>query len=136
PLQWSDEPHAGFTTNDKPVVPVIAEGPDGYTHVNAAVQRRDPESMLNWMERIIRMRREVPEVGWGDFAVIATRDPAVLAIRYDWRDNAVLFVHNLSDEPREVRFAVGARDNKLLVNLLTGDHSKAGRDGKHCLLIE
>jgi hypothetical protein len=30
-------------------------------------------SMLNWTERIIRMRKEVPEVGWGDFKVIAPR---------------------------------------------------------------
>ena len=41
------------------------------------------------------MRKEVPEVGWGDFEVLSTRDPAVLAIRYDWRNNSVLFVHNL-----------------------------------------
>jgi glycosidase len=43
------------------------QGPYGYEHVNAAKQRRDPNSMLNWTERIIRMRKEVPEVGWGDF---------------------------------------------------------------------
>ena len=56
--------------------------------------------MLNWTERIIRMRKEVPEIGWGDFAVIATRDPAVLAMRYDWRNNSVLFVHNLASSSR------------------------------------
>jgi maltose alpha-D-glucosyltransferase/alpha-amylase len=55
PMQWSTEPHAGFTRSDKPVVPVIEGGPYGYRHVNAAAQRRDPNSMLNWMERIIRM---------------------------------------------------------------------------------
>ena len=41
------------------------------------------------MERIIRMRKEVPEIGWGDFEVVATRDPAVLIVRYDWRNNSV-----------------------------------------------
>src|SRR5712672_4441541 len=70
PMQWSDEPHGGFTKHDKPVCPVISEGPYGFEHVNAAIQRRYPESLLNWTERIIRMRKEVPEVGWGDFAVI------------------------------------------------------------------
>src|SRR6185503_6161496 len=70
-------------------------------------QRRDPGSMLNWTERIIRMRKEVPEVGWGDFEILPTRDPAVLIMRYDWRNNSVLFVHNLSDTPREVAFAAG-----------------------------
>ena len=73
---------------------VIAQGPYGFEHVNAAKQR-DPNSMMNWIERIVRMRKEVPEIGWGDFKVIATRDPAVPAIRYDWRNNSAPFVHNL-----------------------------------------
>jgi maltose alpha-D-glucosyltransferase/alpha-amylase len=94
--------------------------------------------MLNWTERIIRMRKEVPEVGWGDFKVIATRDPAVLVLRYDWRNNSVLFVHNLDEKPREVSFAVGLPGEaaKLLVNLLTEDHSRASARGKHTLLLE
>ena len=138
PMQWSTEPQAGFTESDKPCSPVIDEGPYGYEHVNAAKQRRDPGSMLNWTERIIRMRKEVPEVGWGDFKVIAARDPAVLVIRYDWRNNSVLFVHNLDDKPREVSFAVGLDDGteRLLVNLLTEDHSQAGDDGRHHLLVD
>ena len=48
PMQWSTEPHAGFTKSDTPLLPVISGGPFGYEHVNAAQQRRDPNSMLNW----------------------------------------------------------------------------------------
>jgi maltose alpha-D-glucosyltransferase / alpha-amylase len=138
PMQWSTEPHAGFTKSDKPVVPVISDGPYGYEHVNAAEQRRDPNSLLNWTERIIRMRKEVPEIGWGDFEVLSIRDPAVLTIRYDWRNNSVLFVHNLDAVPREVAFSTGLQGNegRLLINLLTEDHSRAGKDGKHHLLLE
>jgi maltose alpha-D-glucosyltransferase/alpha-amylase len=138
PMQWSTEPHGGFTESDKPILPVIDKGPYGYEHVNVAKQRRDPNSLLNWTERIIRMRKEVPEIGWGDFTVIATRDPAVLVIRYDWRNNSVLFVHNFDEKPREVSFAVGLPGDaaKLLVNLLTEDHSQANEEGKHTLLLE
>jgi maltose alpha-D-glucosyltransferase / alpha-amylase len=138
PMQWSTEPHAGFTESDKPCSPVIDKGPYGYDHVNVAKQRRDPNSMLNWTERIIRMRKEVPEIGWGDFTVIATRDPAVLVIRYDWRDNSVLFVHNLDEKPREIAFAAGVPGDagKLLVNLLSEDHSQANGQGKHTLMLE
>jgi maltose alpha-D-glucosyltransferase / alpha-amylase len=138
PMQWSTEPHAGFTESDRPCAPVIDKGPYGYDHVNVAKQRRDPNSMLNWTERIIRMRKEVPEIGWGDFRVIAARDPAVLVIRYDWRNNSVLFVHNLDEKPREVSFAVGlpGEAGKLLVNLLTEDHSHANDRGKHTLMLE
>ena len=141
PMQWSNEPQGGFTKSEKPHLPVISGGPYGYEHINAAIQRRHPESMLNWTERIIRMRKEVPEVGWGDFTVIATRDPAVLVMRYDWRNNWVLFVHNFDAKPREVTFSVGldgdnAGYGKLLVNLLAEDHSRADDSGKHRLVIE
>jgi maltose alpha-D-glucosyltransferase/alpha-amylase len=138
PMQWSTEPQAGFTESDRPCAPVIDKGPYGYEHVNVAKQRRDPNSMLNWTERIIRMRKEVPEIGWGDFKVIAARDPAVLVMRYDWRNNSVLFVHNLDEKPREVSFAVGLPGDagKLLVNLLSEDHSQANERGKHTLMLE
>jgi maltose alpha-D-glucosyltransferase/alpha-amylase len=138
PMQWSTEPHGGFTRSDKPATPVIDKGPYGYQHVNVAKQRRDPNSMLNWTERIIRMRKEVPEVGWGDFKVISVRNPAIFIIRYDWRNNSVLFVHNLEEKPREISLATGldGEEGELLINLLSEDHSRAGDNGKHTLLLE
>ena len=141
PMQWSDEPHAGFTKSDKPEVPVITGGPYGYEHINAAIQRRHPESLLNWTERIIRMRKEVPEIGWGDFAIVPSGNNSVLIIRYDWRNNSVLFVHNFHPKPVEVRYDVGLKGKNaphgdLLVNLLSEDHSRSEKDGKHRLVIE
>jgi maltose alpha-D-glucosyltransferase/alpha-amylase len=138
PMQWSTEPHAGFTKSKKPMIPVIDKGPYAYEHVNAAEQRRDANSMLNWTERIIRMRKEVPEIGWGDFEVLNTNTRAVLAMRYDWRNNSTLFVHNLDSEPRKISFDSGIEGErgKLLVNLLTDDHSWADAKGKHHMLLE
>jgi maltose alpha-D-glucosyltransferase / alpha-amylase len=137
PMQWSTEPNAGFTKSRKPVSPVISSGPYGYEHINAAQQRRDPNSLLNWTERIIRMRKEVPEIGWGDFQPLSTGDVAVLAIRYDWRNNSVVFVHNLAETPREISFDVGLPGNAsaLLINLLSEEHSHA-TNGRHCLVLE
>jgi maltose alpha-D-glucosyltransferase / alpha-amylase len=138
PMQWSTEPHGGFTKSEKPVVPVITGGPYGFEHVNAADQRRDANSMLNWTERIVRMRKEVPEVGWGEFEVIDVGDNAVLGLRYDWRNNSVLFLHNLANDPREVTFSTGLKGDggKELVNLLTADHSFEAKNGKHRVCLE
>lgn len=138
PMQWSTEPHGGFTKSDKPIMPVIGHGPYGYEHVNAAFQRRDPNSMLNWIERIIRMRKEVPEVGWGDFEALNVGNDAVLALRYDWRNNSVLFLHNFAAEPIEVEFKTGLADQRgaRLVNLLGDEHSEAKKNGKHCVCLE
>ena len=128
PMQWSTEPQGGFTKSANPVLPVIDEGPYAFQHVNVAQQRRDPNSLLNWTERIIRMRKEVPEIGWGTFTVLAPGTPEVLALRYDWRNNAVRGRAQsrclpARDIPRSRKPGLtGRRD---LVNLLSEDHSHA-----------
>ena len=137
PMQWSAEPNGGFSTHPRPVTPVIADGAYGFRQVNVAAHRRDPDSFLNWMERIVRMRKEVPEIGWGDFSFVPLRTPGVLAMQYDWRNNAVLVIHNLMAEPQEIRFRLKcASDCNRLINLLSDDHSLADENGLHRIVIE
>jgi len=138
PMQWSTEPHGGFTKSDAPALPVISGGPYGFEHVNVAQQRRDPNSLLNWTERVIRMRKEIPEIGLGDFTIVDAGTHEVLAVRYDWRNNSTLFVHNLSAAPREIVLRPGAEGSadSLLVNVLSDDHSRAGADGRHTVVLE
>ena len=138
PMQWSAEPQGGFTKSGTPVLPPIADGPYGFEHVNAAGQRRDPNSLLNWMERVIRMRKEVPEIGWGDFDLVDAGTPEVLGLRYTWRGNAVLFVHNLGAIPREVELSLDAQEGTgaSLVNLLSDQHSAPDASGDHRVLLE
>jgi maltose alpha-D-glucosyltransferase/alpha-amylase len=138
PMQWSTEPNAGFTKSDKPVMPVISAGPYGFEHVNVAAQRRDPNSLMNWMERIIRMRKETPEIGWGDFSFVSSRAADILIMRYEWRDNSVICVHNLSPLPREVSFPVGTGQEQAcsLINLLSDDHSQPTAGRTHRILLE
>ena len=103
-----------------------------------AEQRRDPNSLLNWTERIIRMRKEVPEIGLGRLTVLKTGTTQVLACRYEWRNNAVLFLHNFASDPVQIKFRTDAAAEKgqNLINLLSDDHSKADAKGTHALQIE
>ena len=82
---------------------------------------------------MIRMRKEVPEISWGDFAILRTSRDDVLAIRYDWRNNSVVCVHNFSAAACTVKFRVGpaAGDTRTLVNLLSDDHGEADAAGRH-----
>ena len=136
PMQWSAEPQGGFTKSDKPILPVITGGVYGFEHVNVAQQRLDPNSLMNWMERMIRMRKEAPEIGWGEFSIVQTRTPEVLAIRYDWRNNSVVVVHNLGATPREVWLKLDSEGSGCLANLLSGENSNSDASGEHCLLLE
>jgi maltose alpha-D-glucosyltransferase / alpha-amylase len=138
PMQWSTEPHGGFTKSNRPILPVISQGAYGFEHVNVASQRRDPNSLLNWMERILRMRKEVPEIGWGDFSFLDVKTNAVLAMRYEWRNNSVVVLHNFGAAPCEVqlRLGRGSVGGLWLVNLLSEDHSRPAKSGTHRILLE
>ena len=136
PMQWSDDAHGGFSKAKKTVLPVIDEGVFGYKRVNVEAQRRDPFSMLNWTERMIRLRKECPEFGWGTFEILNSGDSNVLAMRYDWRNNSLVTLHNFSDKPKSVVFDVKVPEGNRLMNLIVGEHSQAGWNGKHQVVIE
>ena len=138
PMQWSYRKNGGFSTAEKTYLPAISGGAFGFETVNVADQRRDPQSLFNWMERIIRMRQEVPEIGWGEYRVLPVKDPAVLALRYEWRGNVVVFLHNFDVEPKDVAFRAEGTDDEpaTLSNLLDENHSDPGPDGRHHVVLE
>jgi trehalose synthase len=106
PMQWSAEENAGFSTGDKLVRPVVT-GKFGPANVNVAEQRRDPDSLLNWMEKLIRRRKESPEFGWGDVTLIETGAAGLFAHRCDWEDSTVIAVHNLGESRAQATIDVG-----------------------------
>jgi maltose alpha-D-glucosyltransferase/alpha-amylase len=137
PMQWSSESQGGFTRGEQPVLPVISDGPYGYDHVNVAFQRRDSESMLNWTERMIRMRKEAPEIGWGEVTVIDCGDPGVLILRYEWRKNVVAIIHSFHDKPVEIGFRIeDSEDASALIDILDGHDSHVDGNGEHRMVLE
>jgi maltose alpha-D-glucosyltransferase/alpha-amylase len=106
PMQWSAERHGGFTTADEPWRP-LAGRPFGPERVNVASQRRDPDSLLRWMRRLIWSRRTRPQLGWGSVTLIDTPAPSIFAHRADWEGGTVVAVHNLAEEPAAVTLELG-----------------------------
>jgi maltose alpha-D-glucosyltransferase/alpha-amylase len=124
PMQWSGEPNGEFsTTKGKLVRPVISEGPYGYKHVNVVWQQRDPGSIANHVERLIRTYKQCPAVGWGKPRLVACDQRSVLALRYDWRGECVLVLHNLAESPCIASLKKAADPEERLVELLSdGDY--------------
>ena len=116
PMQWTDEKNGGFSkARPSRLRRPVVEGRFGPLAVNVAAQRRDPDSLLSWMERLIRRRRETPELGWGTWKVVRTNVPSVLAHRCDWEGRTVVAAHNFGDQPCVVRLQLGdvPEDGKL-----------------------
>lgn len=134
PMQWTPHPGAGFTTSKRPVRPIIDDPIYGYPQVNVETQRRDPQSLLNWVERKIRMRRECPEISWGDWKIIPCDDaPSVLVMRYDQEGRTLVTLHNFTRKSAVVRLSVKDVGNELLVDLLATHDSRADERGRHLI---
>jgi maltose alpha-D-glucosyltransferase / alpha-amylase len=125
PMHWADERNAGFSRADKLVHPVIDEGVWSCRHINVAAQRRDPDSFLNWMCALIRLRKECPEIGWGRCRVIDSPQPGVLVMTYAWRGNTVMTVHNFAQQPGEVALSAEEIGSDRLSNLMQQEELKA-----------
>lgn len=104
PMQWSNIANAGFSDADpaRLIAPVIGDGPYGYPKVNVTDQRRDPESMLVWFERMLHTLRECEEIGTGEHEILDCAPPHVLVHKASGERGSMLFLHNLAEEPCRV----------------------------------
>ena len=132
PMQWSSEPNAGFSTVEDParLCRPLAPHP-----VDVASQRRDPDSLLNWFERLIRRRKECPELGWGRFRLLETAEAPVFAHRADWDGDAVVAVHNLAGDAVRTSFALDDGEEGL-VDLFDTEQVEPGAGGRVELALE
>lgn len=119
PMQWDGTANAGFstTTAERLIRPVVRDDRFGYERVNVVDQRRDPDSLLTWFQRMLDTLRECSEVGTGEHEVIEVECPHVLAHRAFTARGSVLFVHNLADRPATVRLPHVGSDEEQLVDL-------------------
>jgi len=136
PMQWSRDRHGGFTTARRPIRRVVNDPLYGYERVNVADQRRDPNSLLNWTERIIRTRKECAEIGWGAWTILPRLPGNVLGLRYDWNGRSTITLHNFVDRPCAVQLRVTGSDGKSLTNLLSQDVSEADENSLHRIELE
>jgi trehalose synthase len=124
PMQWSDDPNAGFSTAKarKLCRPVVDDAEFGPEAVSVARQRRDPDSLLSWFERLIRRRRECPEIGFGALELLDAGAHSVLAHRCDWNESTIVALHELGGKAAKVALEVGTPDDaEALVDLFSAD---------------
>ena len=133
PMQWSAEDNAGFSHADSLVRPVVSRGPFAYENVNVEDQQRDPDSLLRWMTGMIRLRKQCPEIGWGEWSIIPSGSRSVLAIAYTWRGNTIVTVHNLAREAREARLKLGGG---TATNLVDTEEIPVTHDGVHRVTLD
>ncbi|MDE6025384.1 MAG: alpha-glucosidase [Lachnospiraceae bacterium] len=134
PMQWSDAPHAGFTTGS----PWLDVNPN-YKRINAAAQQEDSDSVRSFYKHLIALRKN-PEykdtVVYGSFEPV-WRDRHNLMAYYRKGDKTLLVIGNYQREEQTVNLPTPYK--KILLNNYPGlseNNNEISMRGYQVLILE
>lgn len=116
PMQWDETRSAGFSTarQEKFYSRLIAAPPFDFRTVNVVAQDNDPDSLLNFMRKLIKVRKNHDELAKGSLEWVETENPAVAAFIRQQGDTRLFAIFNLSDTPRSARLPREIRQDSHL----------------------
>ncbi|MDQ6927062.1 MAG: maltose alpha-D-glucosyltransferase [Actinomycetota bacterium] len=120
PMQWSPDRNAGFSRADfaQLYLPPLMDPVYGYEACNVEAQTRNPSSFLQWIQRMLQIRKSRNEIfGTGSFEVLPAENPSVLAFVRQYGDDIVLCVNNLSRFAQPAELQLGRFAGRTPVEL-------------------
>ncbi|MDU2879381.1 MAG: alpha,alpha-phosphotrehalase, partial [Enterobacter sp.] len=91
PMQWDASHNAGFTEAE-PWIGVC----DNYETVNARAALDDPNSVFYTYQSLIRLRKTLSVLTWGDYEDLLPDHPSLWCYRRQWQGQTLMVVANLS----------------------------------------
>jgi len=91
PFQWDDSKNGGFTTGT-PWLQVNAN----YKTINAAAQEKDPNSVLNYFRKMVKLRKALPELVYGNYELLDKENKNIYAYTRTLDKKKILVVLNFS----------------------------------------
>lgn len=105
PMQWDDSEYAGFSTA-KPWLPV----PPNKNTINVKAEEADPNSLLNWYESLIELKKTNPVFIHGDNVMLNTDNMKVLSwLRKGPGKEAVVVATNFTADPQTVSLSAASQ---------------------------
>jgi maltose alpha-D-glucosyltransferase / alpha-amylase len=104
PMQWSPDRNGGFSQVNPQALylPSIMDPVYGFQTINVEAQEADPSSLLNWVRRMIAVRKQHNAFGRGDFTMLYPSNRRILAYTRSFGDETILCVANLSRSAQAV----------------------------------
>jgi maltose alpha-D-glucosyltransferase/alpha-amylase len=132
PMQWNGDRNAGFSRADPQQLyfPVIMDPVYGFQRVNVEAQQRAPNSLLNFVRRMIDLRKRHPVMGRGSMELLHPKNKTILAYIREHEGLHVLVVNNLSSRAQCVELDLDRFAGSMLVEMLGSEPFllvKAGR---------
>jgi maltose alpha-D-glucosyltransferase / alpha-amylase len=122
PMQWSPDRNGGFSKVDpaRLFLPPIQDPSYGFNSVNVEAQIASPSSLLNWMRRMIAVRRKHKALGRGTLHFLYPSNRKVLAYMRQYEGETLLFLANVSRAPQATELDLAEFRGCVPVELTVG----------------
>ncbi len=122
PMQWSPDRNGGFSRADPAslTLPAVQDPLYGYEAVNVEAQERDRHSLLNWIKRMLAVRREHQAFGRGTQRFLRPANRRILAYLREQDGETILCVANLGRTAQAVELDLGEFEGATPVELSGG----------------
>ena len=120
PMQWTGDRNAGFSKADpaRLYAPPIMDAVYGFQAINVEAQERSLFSLLNWMKRMIGLRKQTQVFGRGAIEFLPARNRKVLVYVRTYHDETILCVANLARSVQPVELDLSRFKGMIPVELL------------------
>jgi len=119
PMQWSGGWNGGFSAAEpeKLYAPLIQDAVYGFPAVNVLSQKRTQHSLLNWMGRLIAVRKTTGAFGGGSIEFLYPGNQRILAYVRQLGDEQILVVNNLSNAAQAVELDLRRYKGNILIEM-------------------
>ena len=137
PMQWSADRNAGFSRANRQrlYLPVITDPEYHYETVNVEAQHQNPHSLLNWMRRLIALRKRHRAFGRGTLELLKPENRRVLAYVRRYESEQILCVANLSRFLQAVELDLAPWKGLVPVELFSGNEMPVVGDSPYFLTL-
>jgi maltose alpha-D-glucosyltransferase/alpha-amylase len=120
PMQWTPDRNAAFSRAESArlYAPVISDSVYGHQSINVEAQEKSPFSLLNWMKRLVQVRKQHHAFGRGSIEFLQPENPHVLAYLREHGRDSILVVNNLSGTAQAVRLDLSRFSGCVPVEML------------------
>ncbi|MDR7238206.1 glycoside hydrolase family 13 protein [Neobacillus drentensis] len=122
PMQWDASNKGGFTTAEQTWLGVN----QNYTKINVEAQLNDPDSILSFYKKLIRLRKENPVFVYGTYDLLAANHPKLFVYTRSLGKKKALVINNFSGKRTRFRVpgSLSYSTSQLVLNNYEVDNKK------------
>ena len=111
PFQWDTTLNSGFSTGK----PWLKVNPN-YKTINAEVQEKDPNSVLNYFRKLVQLRKQEPALIYGKYTLLDQKNPNVFAYTREENGKKLLVLLNFTEKNASYNIGISTANSKIILD--------------------